>query len=606
MKKTLLLLLFLLIGTISVTAVERELPVKAGLLDLTGGARTGENEHPEFMALRRIMKIQGIPFEQLGEDQDLSRYRLIFTAGALTNSSLSPEMVYALYDYVELGGTLVSAGQIGNKLFSLFGITDHIPSQRRYRLMFTGNDPSLRYLDRPEEITISLGNGEFHIYDDVIWSHGYKGPGKESSLGVYPDGSTGFLVHRYGRGQTYLIGISYSDSVLLPQESGDYEAQRRYVNSLEPSADVIMLILKAIYQKVHPVTAVLSAIPQSRPTALLLSHDVDAQTAFVDSLKFAALEAEFGVSSTFFINTKTFTNEMDIDYYNIEENRDAVRELWKMNWDIGSHTVTHYADFSHSPEGSPDVTIESYRPWNKITIHGEVKVSKQLLDRDVPGLDTISFRAGNLEFPPILIRVLEESGYQYDSTFSANDALTAFPYFALKERNLGSRESSVVEMPVTLDDALGFLTPDTVDAAVNTWIDVTNAHRDNGAITVLLLHPSDTRNQDFKLRAQRRLMEHVRNIDGWMGNMTEFGMFWRQREETEFRLYRDQAGRLIIRLNKSSADLHPWIGFEVRGRIPETVIVQDSSGRALDCKHRWNDETLHLGLKGAEAKGRYP
>jgi len=401
---------------------------------------------------------------------------------------------------------LVAAGEIGNRLYPLFGIQDHEPSKRRYRLHFSGKDDSFLYLDHPNEKTISLGNGEGHFFDDVIWSHGFKPAEGSLLLARFDDGSVGFVKNRYGRGHTYLLGLSYAESVLLPQVSDDFEAQRRYVNSKEPSADVIMLILKAIYESSYQPAVYPSTAPYAKPTALVLSHDVDAQTSFIDSLKFAALEQRYGVKSTFFMNTKYFKDWMDIDYYNIEENRQAIRKLHRKGWEIGSHTVLHYNKFSQVAEGDPGVTFKTYNPLKEVTVQGEVRVSKELLERDVPGLNVLSFRAGDLEFPHMLIRVLEESGYQYDSTYSANDVLTGFPYMAIRERHLGSPESKVVELPVTLDDSLGYLTPDTVATATQSWLEVAEAHRDNEAITVLLIHPSDTRNVTYKLEAQERLM----------------------------------------------------------------------------------------------------
>ena len=100
----------------------------------------------------------------------------------------------------------------------------------------------------------------------------------------------------------HLFGLSYTESVLIPQIGEDYEAQRRYVNAFEPSADVIMLILKAIYESAVTPFVYLSISPYGKSTSLILSHDVDAQTAFIDSLKYAALEERYGVKSTFFEN----------------------------------------------------------------------------------------------------------------------------------------------------------------------------------------------------------------------------------------------------------------------------------------------------------------
>jgi len=567
--------------------------VRVGFIDIraTGGE---DYEGVEARALRRIFDVLGIPYDRITDSSLLERYRVVYTGGALHNSVVDSELMNAFYDYVEMGGILVSAGEVGNKLYPIFGIERYTPSKRRYRLSFRGNDASLKYIDHPNERTISLGNGEDHFYDEVIWSYGYDMSQGARSLALFEDDTVGFLVNHYGRGKAYLLGLSYTESVLLPQVGKDYEAQRKYVNSVEPSADVVMLIIRAIYETYYSPFVYLSTIPCARPTALILTHDVDAQTSFVDSLKYARLEERYGVKSTFFENTKYFVDWMDIDYYNIEENVDAIRELKRGGWDIGSHTVSHYKQLSSIAEGDPNVTFESYDPLNNITVQGEVRVSKELLDRDIPGQNTIAFRAGDLEYPYCLVKVLEDSGYRYNSTYSANDVLTAFPFLALKERNLASDESSVFEFPVTLDDSMGFLTPDTVDRAVDLWLEVIRTNMDNEAITVLLIHPSDTRNQTHKLVAQERVMKKIRDVDGWMGDMTTYGDFWRDRHTTFFDTYIGKDGTLIIRIKKKAGAINTDLGFVVGNVKGANVVVQDSVGFVLDYISEARDSKVYL------------
>jgi len=580
MKKSLICVLLMILSSSLFGQTTKQLPIYAGLFKIESKKNPLGAEN-ELLGLKRTFDIQGVPYKIILNPDELSNYATVFTAGALMGSDVDPRLLNLLYSYVEEGGVLVSAGQIGKRFYPLFGVSAYFPSRKRYRMHFTGSDSALKYIDRPEESTISLGNGEQHFYDEVIWSHGYQIEGKSKSLAVFEDKTTAFSRLQYGRGKSYLLGVTYTDTILIPQLGQDYEAQRQFVNSIEPSADVIMLILKSIYQSHTKPYIYISSIPYAKPTALILSHDVDAQTSFVDSLKYVDLEEKYGVTSTFFETTKTFIDSMDIDYYNLEKNKTAIRQVKNRGWDIGSHTVSHSRLFAELLKGSPQESIISYRPKINKTIFGEVIISKALLDRDIPNQNTISFRAGDLAFPFGLIGVLETAGYLYDSTFSANDVLTAFPYFAFKDRRIGSEVSNIIEIPVTLDDALEFLTEETLDQAVKTWIDIVEANMGNGAITVLLVHPSDTRDSNYKLIAQEKIMKHVLKLNGWLGNLTEFGEFIRLRSQIKLSILQDRNGDLIIKSNTKKN--HPMVGFMI-GNLPTkhtSIEVHNSTGTDL-------------------------
>jgi peptidoglycan/xylan/chitin deacetylase (PgdA/CDA1 family) len=493
----------------------------------------------------------------------------------------------------------VYAGEAGSVLYPLFGVAGRTASRSRLRLAFAGKDPALSLLAHPRLQEISLGNGQPPFFKEVIWSHGASLAAGTTALGRFEDGSVGLSVHAYGRGKAYLLGLSYTESVLLPQAGGAYNAHRQYVNGIEPSSDAIHLLLKAIWAQASSPAVSLATAPYALPTALILTHDVDAQTSFVDSLKFAALEGKYGVRSTFFINTKYFSDEMDIDYFNVPENLEAVRRLGRLGWDVGSHTVAHSRKLASAPEGQPTVTRQSYDPRRGLTIWGEAKVSKELLDAELPDRPVAAYRSGDLAFPRSLIRILQAAGYRYDSTYSANAVLTAFPFLALEEQRIGARESAVVEIPVTLDDSQGFLTPATLPEAVRNWTEVLRANARYGGITVLLIHPSETRTQDFKLRAQESLMREAAALGAWMGDLSSFGGFWARRAALEYTCGLAADGSLEIRVGVPEADLDPALGFEVGG-FTGTVRVLDSRGKILEFAATSRDGRVYLARPGSQ------
>lgn len=526
-----------------------------------------------------------IPRVRVTRPADLHGFGVALLAGGFTNAHLSSEWISALYRYVEEGGVLLAPSPVGSNLHTLFGVSSVEARRDRYRMNFQGDDPILSYIDHPREARISLGNGEQRFYEEVIWSRGYEAD-TATVLGRFDDGSAGLTRNYFGRGVAYLFGLAWEESVRLPRIGNDWEAQRDFVNAFEPSVDTVLLMVRAFYGSYAVPGVAIHPVPGAAPTALILSHDVDAQTAFVDSLKFAALEEEYGVTGTYFQNTKTFTDWMDIDYYNVPQNREAIRALAAAGHDIGSHTVAHDPQLADRPIGSADTSIADYHPAEEVTLYGEARVSRQLLERDVPGLRVRAFRAGNLAFHNRLIGVLEESGYLYDSSFSANDVLTTFPYFALRERNPRSRESQIIEIPLTLDDSLGFLTSETVAEAAERWITVFDANAANDSITVLLNHPSDTREADHKLRAQRALMDRAREVGAWMGNLTEFGDFWRTRARAEVSLAL-QDGIYTVTLRGVSGRDAAGLAVELYNVPADAEVhVGDGSGRALAFSER--------------------
>jgi len=593
-------LLLLMLGSVSLCAAEN-LNFRLGIVASFEPSQT--NVDVPTLALKRIPEILGIPYGLAQRPEDLSHYPVAVLAAGPSNANLQPAWQEALYRFVEDGGVLLCPGPVGSDLYPLFGIAETSNSRKRYRLTFDGQDPAFAYIDHPREKTISLGNGEKHIYDEVIRTHAVKLATLAEPLGWFDDSSIAFSRNYYGRGIAYYLGISFEEAVLLPQTGGDFEAQRRYVNSFEPSADVIMLLVKALYEAYTQPALCVSVIPEAKPTALILTHDVDAQTSFVDSLKFADVEASFHTTGTYFENTKYFTDAMDIGYYALEANKTAIRKLAARGFDIGSHTVSHSYDFDSAAVGSPDVTQQTYRPREKITINGEVRVSKALLDRDIPGQDTVSFRSGYLAFPPELIRVLEDAGYRYDSSFSACDVLSSFPFYAFRERRPGSQPSNVIEIPVTLDDSRDFLTPYNVASAEKQWEEVFDANMGNGGITVLLIHPSDTRDRDFKLRAQRALMTHAQKADAWMGNLTEFGRFYRQRSTVTLERVVLQDGVMTITLNQRADQMHPWTGIVVTAPAGvKDIMLADASGNEIPTTSRHDGPKTVLTLRLQDSK----
>lgn len=560
---------------------------RAMILDLSGRNKSGNTE---LIALKHCFDIFAIQYTVTDKITTAASSPLIYTAGDLRNTTFSPAELQQLYDYVENGGVLVSQVVIGNKLFSLFGIKDLDESKKRYTINFQkpSVDSSLIYLDRPEERTVSLGNKK--LFTSTIWTHAFS-VAEAKVLASTEDKKTIFSVNQYGDGFAYVLGVSLSDSVLLPHVGNDYEAQRGWINTFEPGSDVFILIMKSIYEQFNSQAIYLSTIPYGKSTALILSHDVDAQNSFKNMIDYAELEKRFGVSGTYFITTKYFKDEMDIGYYDAER-IEYIKQVKQLGGDIGSHTVSHSIIFEKFPVGTSNVTFENYKVLKNPTVFGEVKVSKELLDRDIPSQKTISFRSGYLRYPDNLVDTLEKSGYLYDSSFSANDIMCNYAFKAFKFRKVGSEETSIIEIPVIFDDSQGLLTPRNVNELVAKWVDIIKANGDNEAISGLLIHPSET---GYKLKAEENLLTQIYRENIWIGNVTAYGDFWSARNRYKYDSRVDRT-TLTIKILSSEIDERIIICIKNSALIKD-IRLTDSKNKPVQFTRTQIKEKIFLNCK---------
>ncbi len=550
----------------------------------------------EQVALRDCLELMGIPFLQTADVQEATRRPLVFIGGILLNTELSAPERETLYAYVEHGGVLLATQVQGNEFFPLFGITGATASRTNFRVQFTSTpDPALRYVNRPEERTISLGDPKF--YSETVWSTEYTANPESHVLATYENRTAAFIVNAYGRGLAYALGLGFKETTLIPRLAQSFEAQRQWINWFEPSGDVFRLLLRGLYEEnVHPFLLI-HTVPEGKETGLCLSHDVDARESFPNSLAFAKMEAALGVRSTFFVTTKYFLDDTDIGYYTPERVK-WIRQVKELGFEVASHSVSHSLRFEQFPVGSADINPTNYDPSHP-TLFGEVSVSKQILDRDLQQ-QTAGFRSGYLIYPSELLGVLETSGYSFDSSVSAQWVLTNYPYFGFRKRSLDSEHSQIVVVPVALDDSRGelaireFLTAETEQEALRIWTDVIRANAENNAITCLLIHPT---NITYKLETERRLIEANRGSETWIGDVGTMARFWRGRAQLRPSLGNGSDGREAITLNLKRADLPSGQTLVIEAQHGATVPpVLDASGQPIPVRTRVTKDRVFLLL----------
>ncbi|MCH7623967.1 MAG: hypothetical protein IIB46_07810, partial [Nitrospinae bacterium] len=144
-KRTFVLVFFLLLVFNHAHAL-KPIPIQAGLLKLPS-FQSHRDSKIEFTALRRIFDIQGIPYDVLEHSSQIDEYKTVFTAGSLLDKDTTPEVLNRLYDYVEGGGTLFSAGQIGKRLYPLFGVTHHELGHMWFPMIVGQNEKAFTWMD---------------------------------------------------------------------------------------------------------------------------------------------------------------------------------------------------------------------------------------------------------------------------------------------------------------------------------------------------------------------------------------------------------------------------------------------------------------------------
>jgi hypothetical protein len=486
----------------------------------------------------RCLQTMGIPFLVTRDLRFALRHKLILLYPEVDGNTYDSAQAHAITDFVTHGGVIFAQNVFWGGFKTLFGFEDVVPLRTRHKIVFDATHPdtavpaatdaTLRYLNRPAEKEVPLGSSTI---PEVIWSNGYKPAPGTQTLARFEDGSTAVLRRDLGRGHTYLIGVALNDVVLRNQQNRDYEAQRIYVNGFEPGTDVWLLVLRAWYENYSDTGIRLGTIPDGKRSVLMLSHDVDWENSFQPMLAFAEFEKGAGTSSTFFVQTK-YLDDVNSHAFFFGQSLDILRELASGNSDIESHSVIHSKLFNKVPLGTGEEQYASYHARatrdnaaQDATALGEVCVSKSLLDGEIPAHETIFFRAGHLRVPPYLPEALVRCGYQFDSSFTAGDVLTNFPYQL--DFDLGMTEPApIFEFPVTFEDEQ---LPPLVDR-IPAILDVIEANAENGAPSVILIHSN---NAQDKLEAERALLSGLPK-DILVENMTAYARFWKARSQVSW------------------------------------------------------------------------
>jgi hypothetical protein len=275
------------------------------------------------------------------------------------------------------------------------------------------------------------------------------------------------------------------------------------------------------------------------------------------------MEVAHHASSTFFVQTKYVSDHNSRSFFYGEDLLD-LKQLHALRFSVGSHSIIHSRGFNKFVLGTGLETFPAYQPRGTgfdtatgATVFGEVRVSKQLLDGELSGQQTVFFRAGHLRVPPTLPEALVRSGYQFDSSFTAADVLTNFPYPLPLDLGF-DRDSGLFEFPVTIEDE----EPPGLPARIDRALEVIQANAENGAVSVLLIHPTEAQG---KLAAEESILKQL-PADIVATDMLSFARFWRARDRLHWSLVPDQDPS-VVRLDIATDEPVGGLTFEFQRDI---------------------------------------
>jgi peptidoglycan/xylan/chitin deacetylase (PgdA/CDA1 family) len=486
-----------------------------------------------WLGLARGLATIGVPFTITTDWHSALTHRVVWVYPRISGATLSGEALRALGAVPRNGGTLIGTEIVGGGLEEVFGFDSAFSSRQRQSLHFGATGATRFNFTDDLERTIRIGATATTATDSVfLGSYGYRATTGEA-LANFDDGTAGVLHRTVGLGHAYVFGVDLGSLLQLGydnREEGRFA--RSYVNGYEPSLDVLLRIVRAIYSEGEPDAVTIGTVPDGRALSVVLSHDIDFSKDWLNAMEFARFERSKGIRVTYFVQTKYMRDYNDEIFFDSSA-IGYIASLKAMGMEIGSHSVAHSRQFAKMPEGDGTEAYPAYQPFVQDlehtvdgTVLGEIRVSKFLLEH-ATGSPVISFRPGYLSEPFALPEALEAAGYRYSSSATANNSLTHLPFRLTYNRSSGG-ETNIFEFPVTVEDEAPPVMNKRLDAALLLAKRLSNY----GGLFVLLTHTNVTAE---KLAFEQDLVAQVSD-KAWIGSVDQLGAWWAARDRVRIQV----------------------------------------------------------------------
>ena len=539
-----------------------------------------------WLGLAHGLQSIGVPFLITRDFHEALRHRVVLVYPTISGRALPAEALQALARFPADGGTLIGVNVEGGGLNAVFGFGEAVPARTRRNIILDPSHPLALPFDHARERTIPFSNPKSGA--NAAGSLGYADA--QAPLARFEDGSAAITSRRIGDGHAYAFGIDLGFVLLTGYNNREQGVARSYVNEYEPALDVLLRLLRDIYRSGEPAAVTLGSVPQGKPLATILSHDIDYGSSLTNTTQYADFEVSAGVRATYFIQTKYMRDWNDDVFFN-DAGLVPLRRLRELGMEVASHSVSHSLAFNQMEIGNGEERYPHYRPFvrnqertENASVLGELRVSRFLLEHFLPKYRIVSFRPGHLRDPYTLPQALDATGYRFSSSAAANNSLTHLP-FRLTYGRETTAQSAIYEFPVTIEDEAMPRLGDRLPQA----LEVADRLSRYGGLMMVLIHTDVT---DHKLDFERKLVAALRPR-AWFGTLREFGDFWAARDKVAVDVERlGKQIRLVLAAPQRVVGLALRVpaGYRVASVEPgglaftqtdELVVVAELSGSAM-------------------------
>lgn len=573
---------------------------KVALLDLS--TRNGETNTSRYRSCVWILNTAGIEYTSTTSLATALTYPVIFMSPVIKSTTFKSQERTSLTNYVKAGGIIICSSVQTSNFNSLCGVSAYESlDTRKY---FNSNTSSLPWLfdridDSAETSIRFLGT----TTGAVCTSRSYTLNGG-TSLASYEDGKSAFVYRATGKGAVYTFGMDLRDVILRFQIDDDGNAQESYSNSFEPGSDVFMMLIQNIVRHHIPNTVRLHTSPRNSTSSVMVTHDYDSKSCQDTCGYFADMEYSRGIKAMYNITTSYYSNGWISGFYNTSYS--SIQYLLSKGHLIASHSVGHFPDFetdSRFPLGTKGLTTTTYHPTYTAGVttngctYGEVEVSKNLLETDhkVP---IKSFRSGELNYNKTLAYALSQTGYKFNSSFSANDVLTNFPFYAVDGKKVSGAQLPILEISMTISDVwTPSMSASNYIPKVAIWNTITKKNDANNAPTVLLIHP----NRRFKVLAEEMYLDSLPS-SALLIPLDEYGEYWQERDTLDF--YSTLSNNVLnVYLNTDNPDERISYVIDSASKLSEVHFYTPNGNELTLSNQSWaNGATLYYTQKSNQYK----